>query len=138
MSTPTSTSTFVVLSRASARRDLTRGAREQAYWDEHAAFIDALVADGFILLGGPLADEGGAMLVVRAGDEAAVRARVAPDPWYAHGILALEPVARWEIFIDEREDAVSLATPYGRAVRSSSVWDAHDGGPTASRPLSSS
>ena len=42
------------------------------------------------------------MLVVRSGSEADVRARVEPDPWYAHGILALERIARWDIFIDQR------------------------------------
>ena len=95
--------TFVVLSRAGASRDLTRGSREQAYWDEHAAYIDALVDDGTILLGGPLTDEGGALLVVRGASEEEVRAKVAADPWYTHGILVLERIARWEIFIDRRE-----------------------------------
>ena len=95
-------STFVVLSRAGVHRDLATGAREQAYWDEHGAFIDALVAEGFIALGGPLTDEGGAMLIVRAASEDEVRAKVADDPWYAHGILELERIVRWEIFIDER------------------------------------
>jgi len=94
--------TFVVLSRAGANRDLTTGSREPAYWDEHGAFVDALVEEGFIVLGGPLTDEGGALLVVRAASEDEVRAKVAADPWYAHGILALERIARWEIFIDRR------------------------------------
>lgn len=94
--------TFVVLSRAGARRDLSRGAREQAHWDEHAAFVDGLVAEGFVVLGGPLVDEGGAMLVVRADDEGQVRARLAGDPWYEHDILELERIARWDIFIDRR------------------------------------
>jgi uncharacterized protein YciI len=101
-STFMSTRTFVVLSRAGIHRDLGKDSREQPYWDEHAALIDRLVTEGIIVLGGPLTDEGGALLVVRAEDEAAVRATVAPDPWYAHGILALERIARWEIFIDER------------------------------------
>lgn len=39
---------------AGERRDLSVGFREQPGWDEHAAFIDALVAEGCILLGGPL------------------------------------------------------------------------------------
>lgn len=93
------TATFIVLSRAGAHRDLGKGAREQAYWDEHGAFVDALVEEGFILLGGPLTDEGGAMLVVRAESESHVRAKVAPDPWYAHGILELVRITRWDIFI---------------------------------------
>ena len=95
--------TFIVLSRAGASRDLSRGSREQSYWGEHAAYIDALVAEGVIVLGGPLADEGVALLVVRAADEAAVRVKVAPDPWYEHDILRLERIARWDIFIDQRE-----------------------------------
>ena len=94
-------STFIVTSAAGASRDHAKGTREQPYWDEHAAFIDQLVEEGFILLGGPLPDEGGAVLVVRAGSEAAVRDRLGRDPWYAHGILALHSVRRWDIFIDQ-------------------------------------
>ncbi len=92
---------FVARSVAGAERDLTKDSRGQSLWDEHAAFIDELVAAGFIRLGGPFTDVGGAMLVVRAADEAEVRARLAPDPWYAHGILTLADVTRWEVFIDQ-------------------------------------
>lgn len=94
-------SLFVVISEADANRDLSVGTRQQAWWDEHAAFIDALVADGFIALGGPFPDEGGAMIVVRAESEADVRDRLASDPWYVHEILRLETIQRWELFIDE-------------------------------------
>jgi uncharacterized protein YciI len=51
--------TFVVISSAGPKRDLSKGTREQPLWDEHAAFIDQLVAEGFILMGGPFVDEGG-------------------------------------------------------------------------------
>jgi uncharacterized protein YciI len=95
--------TYVVFSSAGATRELSKGTREQAYWDDHAAFVDALVESDFILLGGPLTDEGGAMLVVRAESEEAVRARLYPDPWYHHDILRLERIVRWEIFIDQRQ-----------------------------------
>jgi uncharacterized protein YciI len=60
-----------------------------------------LVEEGFIALGGPLPDEGGAALIVRAGSETEVRERLAGDPWYVHGILALQDVRRWDIFIDQ-------------------------------------
>jgi hypothetical protein len=30
--------------------------RQQEHWDEHAAFMDALAEEGFIILGGPLGD----------------------------------------------------------------------------------
>ena len=92
-------STFVVASAAGSNRDHAKGTREQAYWDEHAAFIDRLVEEGFVVLGGPLPDEGGAVLVVRADSEAAVRDRLGPDPWYMYGILAPPSARRWEIFV---------------------------------------
>jgi uncharacterized protein YciI len=94
--------TFVVTSTAGPNRDHAKATRDQPLWDRHAAFIDALVDSGFIVLGGPLPDEGGAMLVVRAEDEADVRARLADDPWYVGGILELVAVKRWQIFIDQR------------------------------------
>ena len=56
--------TFVTISSAGPNRDPSKGTREQPLWDEHAAFIDQLVAEGFVLMGGPLVDENGAMLIV--------------------------------------------------------------------------
>jgi uncharacterized protein YciI len=95
--------TFVAISSAGPSRDPSKSTREQPLWDEHAAFIDQLVADGFILMGGPLVDEGGAMLIVNASDENEVRGKLKEDPWYEHGILKLESVKRWQIFIDARK-----------------------------------
>ena len=95
--------TFVVISSAGPGRDLSKVTREQPLWDEHAAFIDQLVADGFVLMGGPFPDEAGAMLIVNADDENEVREKLKSDPWMEHGILKLESVKRWEIFIDARK-----------------------------------
>ena len=54
-------------------------------------------------MGGPLVDEGGAMLIVNADDENEVREKLREDPWYAHGILKLESVKRWQVFIDAQK-----------------------------------
>jgi uncharacterized protein YciI len=94
--------TFVVVSLAGPHRDRARDTRAQPFWDEHATFIDRLVDEGFILMGGPLVDDGGAMLIVRATDEAEVTARLQDDPWYREGILRQQSIKRWQIFIDER------------------------------------
>lgn len=99
----TTAGTFVILSVAGPHRDRSKDSREQPFWDEHAAFIDRLVAARFIMLGGPLVDEGGALLVVTARDEAEAREKLRDDPWYKRGILTLASVQRWQIFIDERE-----------------------------------
>ena len=96
-------STFVAISSASLNRDSSKGAREQPFWDEHAAFIDRLVDEGFILMGGPLVDEGGALLVFNAEDENEVRQKLKNDPWMQHGVLKLDSVKRWQIFIDVRK-----------------------------------
>ena len=94
---------FVIISSAGPNRDPSKDTRQQPLWDEHAAFIDQLVADGFILMGGPFVDEGGAMLIVNADDENEVRQKLKRDPWIEHGILKVESVKRWRIFIDVRK-----------------------------------
>jgi uncharacterized protein YciI len=71
--------TFVAISSAGANRDLSKDTREQPLWDEHAAFIDQLVADGFILMGGPLVDEGGSLLIFNAEDETEVGEKLKND-----------------------------------------------------------
>ena len=53
-------------------------------------------------MGGPLVDEGGSLLMVNAADENEVRERLREDPWSKHGILKLESVKRWQIFIARR------------------------------------
>jgi hypothetical protein len=52
--------------------------RKQRDWYEHAAFMDRLAADRFILAGGPLGSEDAApriLHIVEAPNEAAVRER---------------------------------------------------------------
>ena len=95
--------TFVVISSAGPNRDLSKGTREQPFWDEHAAFIDKLVEEGFIQMGGPLLDEGGSLLIFNAEDQNEVREKLKSDPWLERGILKQESIKRWQIFIDERK-----------------------------------
>jgi uncharacterized protein YciI len=97
--------TFLVISAVGPNRDPSKGAPEQPFWNEHEAFIDQLVDEGFILMGGPLLDQAGlpqgALLIVKAEDEDEVKEKLENDPWFEKGILKLESVKRWEIFIDE-------------------------------------
>ena len=99
--------TFIAISSAGTKADPSKVTRQQPFWDEHAAFIDQLVAERFIRMGGPLIDEAeiphGALLIVSAEDENEVREKLKNDPWFEKGILKLERVERWEIFIDARK-----------------------------------
>lgn len=75
-----------------------RPMREQAGWAEHAAFMNALEADGLVVLGGPIG--GGrrhrAMLVLRTENLDSLRVRLAEDPWMRDGILLAGPLLPWE------------------------------------------
>jgi len=76
--------------------------RSQALWAEHAAFMDALAAEGFIVLGGPLGGGEVKLHVVNAASEADVRSRFAADPWSATRQLEVWDVRPWTILLDGR------------------------------------
>ncbi|SRR5581483_9285583 len=83
--------------------DARRSLREQEKWDEHARFMDALVEDGFILLGGPLDDGKNVLLIVNAESRQAIKARLAKDPWEPMGLLRTVKIERWEILLDSSQ-----------------------------------
>jgi len=74
--------------------------RAQAQWGEHAAFMNALAAEGFVVLGGPLGTGEEVLLIVKAADEGAVRMRLTADPWSASGLLDIKSVEAWAILLD--------------------------------------
>lgn len=92
---------FVVLRRSGPRWDPALPMEQQTGWDAHAAFMDELVADGFVVLGGPLADERRVVLAVAADSEDAVRTTLARDPWSGSHLL-VESVDPWTIRLDGR------------------------------------
>ena len=90
---------FVVERRSGPEWDPTRPLEDQRGWDEHATFMDALVDAGFVILGGPLADEHRVVLVVNAESEQAVRQRLQHDPWMGSH-LSIGGIQRWTILLD--------------------------------------
>jgi uncharacterized protein YciI len=74
---------------------------EQSKWPAHAAFMDARVDEGFVVLGGPLADEERVVLAVEAESKDAVRATLARDPW-SETHLRVDAIERWTIRLDGR------------------------------------
>jgi uncharacterized protein YciI len=91
----------VVLTRSGPEWDPARPLEEQSGWPAHASFMDGLVDDGFIVLGGPLADEHHVVHVVEAESEEAIRARLARDPW-SESHLRVESIDRWTIRLEGR------------------------------------
>ena len=93
---------LVTLARGPAW-DHSRRRREQVGWDEHAAFMDALTEEGVVVLGGPVGEGDGesSLLVVDVDSEAAIRARLADDPW-AGSILTIASVQPWSVWLRAR------------------------------------
>jgi uncharacterized protein YciI len=80
--------------------DHARSLRDQEGWGEHAAFMDALTEEGVVILGGPVGNSHSkdVLLVVDVESEAAIRARLADDPW-ANDMLTIESVEPWSVLL---------------------------------------
>jgi SAM-dependent methyltransferase len=104
---------FAVTTAEGTNWDPARGNREQAFWDEHADFMDGLVERGVVILGGPIG--GGdaddiALLAVEAPDEDALRPLFAADPWIVNQVYRLKRVQPWTIWLDGRPRVPGPAT----------------------------
>ena len=80
--------------------DDSRGRREQDGWEEHAAFMDALTEEGVVILGGPVGDslDDDVLVVMDAASEAAIRNRLADDPWM-DSVLTIQSIEPWTVWL---------------------------------------
>lgn len=111
---------FVAISEQGPSWDASRGMREQQYWTDHVTFINGLIEDKTLLLGGPLADSSlvgndsaplsgpvgedrlyRAILIVDGTSRDEVRRRLAEDPWVRNGLLATRSIDRWEVLVGD-------------------------------------
>ncbi len=92
---------FVVLRRRGPAWRAGVPLEQQSDWVEHAAFMDALVDDGFVVLGGPLADEQRVVLVVESTSAAEVSTVLAGDPW-SGSHLVVDSIDAWTVRLDGR------------------------------------
>jgi hypothetical protein len=91
----------VVLRRVGPEYDPELEVGEQSRFAEHAAYMDSLVADGVILLGGLLPNLRTAHAMAAQSEEE-VRAIWARDPWH-ESHLVLESVEPWDIRLDSQQ-----------------------------------
>jgi hypothetical protein len=92
---------LVTLLRSGPLWDPARPLEEQSDWPAHASFMDGLVDSGFLVLGGPLADQHRVMHAVEADSDEAVRATLSRDPW-SESHLVVDAVEHWTIRLDGR------------------------------------
>jgi uncharacterized protein YciI len=87
---------FAVINTRGAAYRHGRPMEEQESWRPHADFMNALVAEGLVLLGGPL-EEPDVLLIMRAASADDIRARLAPDPWHRMGLLTIKSISPWTL-----------------------------------------
>ncbi len=97
--------TFAVVLIHGPGWDSSRGIRQQRGWTAHAAFMDGLVEDGFLLIGGPLGDGQRTLHAVEAASEADIRRRFAADPWADSAHLEVGSIETWALWLDFRRRA---------------------------------
>jgi hypothetical protein len=93
----------VVLTQSGPEWDRSQPLDGQSQWEEHAAFMDTLVEEGFIVLGGPLGD-GRVVLAIEAESVEPARRRLAQDPW-SESHLVVAAIEPWTIRLDGRAPA---------------------------------
>lgn len=118
---------FVVVSQQGPNWDPSRTMRDQQLWTEHVTFINGLVDEGFLLLGGPLADRSRldddfydfspvsepvgndriyrTMVVVQAPGSGEVAGRLAEDPWIRSGVIERTSIDHWEVLVGDPASA---------------------------------
>jgi uncharacterized protein YciI len=86
---------FAVIRTRGSCWDDSRPLEAQEDWQPHADFMNALVAEGFMLLGGPLVATRDVLLIVRAEDEQEVENRLAADCWTVNDLLRTRQISPW-------------------------------------------
>ncbi len=78
--------------------------------------MDELATNRFVILGGPLGDEGKTLLVVDAADETEIRVTLARDPWSKSGHLELQSIQLWTVLLQAGPVIHAVPSPGEKAL----------------------
>ncbi len=110
---------FVVIREQGRGWDPSRAMRQQDYWPEHVTFVNGIVDDGSMVLGGPLSQFDGngmpvdpteavgpnrtyrALIVLEADTQEPLMKLLDDDPWSKHHVLETAAIYRWEMLVGE-------------------------------------
>ena len=96
-------SLFAVTREAGPSWTEGKGAFEQPAVNDHAAFMNRLAEDGFVLFAGPLAgsehDRIRVLLIAQAASETDIHRRLADDPWVRAQRLVTTSVEPWNLLV---------------------------------------
>ncbi len=95
---------FAMIRKAGPAWDNGRPLRDQDKWAEHAAFMDELFDERFLVMVGPLGDgspEHRVLLIFDADNEITINRRLEDDVWTRMGVLSTVSVERWNVLLGE-------------------------------------
>ena len=94
---------YFAVTRVAGPAWIDGGIAAQSAVGDHAAFMNRLAAEGFVLFAGTLAgtDHGRlrALVIVNGASDEEIRSRLADDPWTASQHLRIESVEPWNIVV---------------------------------------
>jgi len=90
---------YAVLRTRGPNWDHATPLRQQRLWDAHAAFMDALEAEGLVRLAGPLEGSIDVLLIMQGGDAGAIEARLVEDPWTPADMLHTTWIRPWNVLV---------------------------------------
>jgi uncharacterized protein YciI len=70
---------------------------QQDDWLAHAAFMNALHAEGFVLLGGPLEGTPDVLLIIRSNNVDEIHVRLSADSWTSKDLLRIKQIVPWTL-----------------------------------------
>ena len=94
---------FAVLRSRGPAWDDSQSLEGQKDWVAHAAFMDALFAERFAALVGPLEGTRDALLILRASSASEIVERLAADPWTGNGLLITTQISPWQLRLGSLE-----------------------------------
>ena len=66
-------------------------------WRGHADFMNALHAEGFVVLGGPLEGTGDVLLIIRAKSPREIYRQLEADSWTKRDLLRVKHILPWTL-----------------------------------------
>ena len=92
-----------------------KGAFDQPAVNDHAAFMNALADEGFVLFAGPLdgteQDRIRVLLIAEAASETDIHQRLSDDPWARTDRVVTTKVEPWNLLVGADRMGAQPATP---------------------------
>jgi len=73
----------------------------QMEWQAHRGFMNSLVDEGFVVLGGPLEGTSEVLLIFRAASPEEIMSRWSEDPWAKLDLLRVSRIMPWDLRLGE-------------------------------------